>query len=150
MADITNAGIGPGVIKIATTTYHTQGPPVAGIEADTPMLMPDALSVACDSALTSFTPYVKATLVEISKVIVDIAWGLSATGVLGNPVIKSPIAGVAIEVTWDQLILTLTEALTVDQGEINGDNGAYIKMDVTYKGISSDGVVAAGSVADPV
>ena len=150
MADITNAGIGPGVITLVATTFHTQGPPVCGIEADTPMLMPDALSVACDSAHTSFTPYAKASLVEVSKAIVDIAWGLTASGVLGNPVIKSPIAGIAVVVTWDQLIVTLTEALTVDQGEISADNGGYIKMDVTYKGISSDGVTAAGSVADPM
>ena len=149
MADITNAGIGPGVISIAGTTYHTQGPPVCGIEADTPMLMPDALSVACDSALTSFTPYAKATLVEASAAILKVAWGMAVSGVLGTPTVKTPLAGVAVIVTWDQLIVTLTEALTVDQGEITADNGGYIKVDVTYKGISSDGTTAAGAIVDP-
>lgn len=150
MADLANAGFGAGTFSLAGTTYHTQGPPSCGLELDMAFLTPDVLTVPSDASITSCVPTAKATLMEVSKAIVDLAWGTSASGVLGNPVNKSVAAGIAVVVTWDQLIVTLTEALVADPGEITSANGEYMKLDANYKGISSDGIIAAGSVADPV
>lgn len=155
MADMTNAGTGPGTVSIGGTTYHTEGGGlVAGIETDVPLLTPDALTVPTQGVVTMVVPYIKGESIETTATELAAFWNLDTpTGTplaadIGDPTSKDTNAGVAVVFTTDTCVFDLTEGIATEYGELTAEKGAYVKCGFTFKGISSGGATAAGGVTD--
>ena len=153
---ITACDVGPGTFSygVTPTAILTLGPPVGGLEGDIALLTPDSLVVPADAVITSLTPYIKGTSIEVNAETMDDLWGLvDATGVpkaanVAVATTKTIKATIAAIMTTDAAVYSITAAMASEFGEVTADKGDYVKCDFTFKGINAAGSGATATYTD--